>query len=78
MSKLIKKVPFSVCIVWLKFIYSEKAKFLRNLPSFCASQKKVEISQNFWGLLRIYELHLKDLKTFFVQTDKIFSKIDFQ
>ena len=45
------------------FIYSEKAtKFLRNLHLFLtgtsASQKKVEISQNFCGLLRIYELYI--------------------
>ena len=44
----------------LKFIYSEKAtKFFQNLHLFLtgtsASQKKVEISQNFCGLLRIYE-----------------------
>ena len=42
------------------FIYSEEAtKFLRNLQLFLTgstySQKKVEISQNFCGLLRIYE-----------------------
>ena len=45
----------------LKFIYSEKAtKILRNLHLFLTgtstSQKKVEISQKFCGLLRIYEL----------------------
>ena len=48
----------------LKFIYSEKAtKILRNLHLFLTgtttSQKKVEISQDFCGLLRIYELYLK-------------------
>ena len=47
----------------VKFIYSEKAtKRLRNLHLFLtgtsACQKKVEISQNFCGLLRIYELYL--------------------
>ena len=46
----------------LKFIYSEKAtKILRNLHLFLTgsrtSQKKVEILQNFCGLLRIYELY---------------------
>ena len=45
----------------VKFIYSEKAtKILRNLHLFLTgtsvNQKKVEISQNFCGLLRIYEL----------------------
>ena len=45
----------------IKFIYSEKAtKSFRNLHLFLTgtsiSQKKVEISQNFCGLLRIYEL----------------------
>ena len=46
----------------LKFKYSEKAtKILRNLHLFLtgasARQKKVEISQNFCGLLRIYKLY---------------------
>ena len=50
----------------LKFIYSEKAtKILRNLHLFLTnsstSQKKVEISQNFCGLLRIYDLYNKIL-----------------
>ena len=45
----------------IKFIYSEKAtKILQNLHLFLTgtstSQKKVEISQKFCGLLRIYEL----------------------
>ena len=49
--------------MWVKFIYSEKAtKFLRNLHLFLtgtsASQKKVEISKKFCGLLRIYELYI--------------------
>ena len=49
---------------FVKFIYSEKATiFLRNLHLFLTgtttSQKKVEISQDFCGLLRIYELYLK-------------------
>ena len=53
----------------VKFIYSEKAtKFLRNLHLFLtgtsASQKKVEISQNFCGLLRIHELYNIDLKAY--------------
>ena len=48
--------------VLLQFIYSEKAtKILRNLHLFLTgtttSQKKVEISQTFCGLLRIYELY---------------------
>ena len=45
----------------LKFIYSEKAtKILRNLHLFLTgtSTSKVEISQTFCGLLRIYELYL--------------------
>jgi hypothetical protein len=46
----------------VKFIYSEKAtKCLRNLHLFLTgtsiSQKKVVISQNFCGLLRIHELY---------------------
>ena len=58
MMKLKTKLKNSIHI---KFIYSEKAtKFLRNLHLFLTgtstSQKKVEISQNFCGLLRIYEL----------------------
>ena len=50
----IKKIEFKV----VKFIYSEKAtKFLRNLHLFwLVLVHKVEISQNFCGLLRIYEL----------------------
>ena len=45
-------------LLLLKFIYSEKAtNFLQNLHLFLtgtsASQKKVEISQNFCGLLTL-------------------------
>ena len=47
--------------VFIKFVYSEKAtKILRNLQLFVCMycrQKKVEIRQNFCGLLRIYELY---------------------
>ena len=50
----------------IKFIYSEKAtKILRNLPLFLTgtttSQEKVEISQTFCGLHRMYELYKNQL-----------------
>ena len=54
-------------LVILKFIYSEKVtkfcKISTLLLYFVVPVKsKVEISQKFWGLLRIYELY-KELKT---------------
>ena len=64
----------------VKFIYSEKAtKNLRNLHLFLTgsstSQKKVEISQIFCGLLRIYELYMnqnnRNIRAILYQLDPI-------
>ena len=56
------KILTELSNIFIKFIYSEKAtKMLRDLHLFLTgttySQKKAEISQNFCGLLRIYELY---------------------
>ena len=63
LDQVIRSKPSNKCtknMDYVKFIYSEKAtKNLRNLHLFLTdtstSQKKVEISQTFCGLLRIYE-----------------------